>query len=203
MQVYRIPFSTNVERIALACGHKGLQVDWVDVPTEDRSAVVAASGQPLVPVLVSGDEVVADSPEILRWLERHAPRPPLWPHESPRRAEADIFVDWFNLVWKRPPNLIAGELVAAQPDRDAIATWAAELTGSLERFEALLDGRDFLLGGTFGIADVVAFPFLKYRVLWPDGDDELFHLVLREHLGRGEYPQLDAWIERVDRLPRT
>lgn len=203
MQVYRIPFSTNVERIALACGHKSLQVDWVDVPADDRSAVVEVSGQPLVPVLVAGGEVVTDSPAILRWLERHAPRPPLWPLEPSRRAEADIFVDWFNRVWKRAPNLIAEELATSEPDMDAIGAWAAELAGSLERFEALLDGRDFLLSDTFGIADVIAFPFLKYRALWREDDDELFHLVLRDHLRPGTYPLLDAWTQRVDRLPRA
>jgi hypothetical protein len=46
---YRIPFSTNVERVALAAGHKGLTVEWVDVDPADRSPVEAASGQALVP----------------------------------------------------------------------------------------------------------------------------------------------------------
>ena len=34
--VYRIPFSTNVERVALAAGHKGVPVDWVDVDPDAR-----------------------------------------------------------------------------------------------------------------------------------------------------------------------
>ena len=75
-RVYRIPFSTNVERVALAAGHKGVAVDWIDVDPDDRSPVVAASGQELVPVLVHGDEVVADSPKILDWLEARVPEPP-------------------------------------------------------------------------------------------------------------------------------
>ena len=41
LRVYRIPFSTNVERVALAAGHKGLEVEWVDVDPHDRSAVEA------------------------------------------------------------------------------------------------------------------------------------------------------------------
>lgn len=203
MHVYRIPFSTNVERVALACAYKGLAVDWVDVPVDDRSAVVELSGQPLVPVLAADGEVVTDSAEILRWLERRFPSPPLWPPEPSRRAEVDVFVDWFNRLWKRPPNLIAEALAAAEPDREAIATWAAELTGSLEVFEALLDGREFLLGGQLGAADVTAFPFLKYRAHVSEEDDELFHLVLHDHLVHGAYPRLDAWIARVDRLPRA
>ena len=54
------------------------------------------------------------------------------------------------------------------------------------------------------LADVTAFPFLKYAVLWQDGDPDRFHEVLREHLGLdGGYPGLEAWIRRVDALPRA
>ena len=31
IRVWRIPFSTNVERVALALGHKGLDVEWIEV----------------------------------------------------------------------------------------------------------------------------------------------------------------------------
>ena len=73
LRVYRIPFSTNVERVALAAGHKGIEVEWVDVDPADRSPVEAVSGQSLVPVLVDGDEVVTDSPAIIALLEERVP----------------------------------------------------------------------------------------------------------------------------------
>src|SRR5262245_22029109 len=107
MRLYRVAFSTNVERVALAAGHKGIALEWVDVPGGDRSEVVAVSGQPLVPVLVDGPLVVHDSPAILRLLEERFPEPPLWPADPHARAEADVFVEWFNHVWKGPPNRIA------------------------------------------------------------------------------------------------
>jgi glutathione S-transferase len=78
VQIYRIPFSTNVERLALAAGHKGLVVDWVDVDPADRSEVERVSGQLLVPVLVEDGKVVVDSTEILRYLEAATPDPPLF-----------------------------------------------------------------------------------------------------------------------------
>ena len=96
MRVYRIPFSTNVERVALAAGHKGLEIEWVDVDPDDRSPVEAVTGQRLVPVLVTDDEVVADSPVILEWLEARYPEPPLLPRDAARRAEVRVFTDWFN-----------------------------------------------------------------------------------------------------------
>ena len=107
MRVYRIPYSTNVERVALALAHKSIPVDWVDVDPDDRSAVVELSGQDLVPVMQTDHrEVVADSMRIVGWLEKRRPDPPLWPASLGRRAEVDVFIEWFNKVWKAPPNAI-------------------------------------------------------------------------------------------------
>jgi maleylacetoacetate isomerase len=176
----------------------------VDVDPADRSPVEAVSGQPLVPVLVDGSEVVADSPAILRHLERRFPEPPLYPAGEARRAEVETFLDWFNLLWKRPPNLIAAELERPAPDTRRIAELGARMAAALGRFEALLAGRDFLFGD-FGAADCTAFPFLKYAVLGlPPGDEELFHRILVEHQPLGDtHPRLEAWVRRVDAQPRA
>jgi glutathione S-transferase len=195
IRCYRIPFSTNVERVSLAAGHKRIEIDWIDVEPDDRSPVMALSGQPLVPVLVAGDEVVFDSPRILEWLEERFPEPPLLPADPARRAEARIFVDWFNRVWKTFPNGIADGI----GDR---AEHAARMRSAVDGFEALLTGRDFLLGD-FGLADVTAFPFLKYASLGlQPGDDEPFHGVLVEHMPLRPDSPLRAWVARVEALPR-
>jgi glutathione S-transferase len=199
VRAYRIPFSTNVERVALALGHKGLEVDWIDVDPRDRTPVREVSGQDLVPVLVADDgDVVADSTVILRRLEADYPAEPLWPRDPARRVELDVFLDWFNRIWKRPPNLLADE-----PGRPDAPELAAELRGSLDLFESLLDGRDHLLG-EFSAADCAAFPFLKYGLIHDPADDDPFHRVLIEHLALdGRYPRLEGWIRRVDARPRA
>ena len=204
VRIYRIPFSTNVERVALAAAYKGIAVDWVDVDPEDRTRVREASGQELVPVLVAGNEVVTDSPVILDWLERRVPQPPLYPAAPARRAEVETFLDWFNEVWKRPPNLIAAEEEQPAPDAARIAALFARMRASLDRFEALLAGRDYLFG-EFGVADVTAFPFLKYAALGlPPGDDERFHAILVEGMPLDErHPRLRKWAERMDAKPRA
>jgi glutathione S-transferase len=206
MRVYRIPYSTNVERVALALAHKSVPVDWVDVDPDDRSRVVALSGQELVPVLEADHgEVVVDSMRIVDWLEKRRRDPPLWPASSGRRAEVDVFIEWFNLVWKVPPNAIAAELGQPQPDRARIHELSERMRGWLHLFEDMLDGRDWLMGEAFGAADVCAFPFLKYGVLEPQRDDrDPFHRVLADHLPvEGAFPALEAWIRRVDARPRA
>ena len=146
LRLYRAPFSTNVERVALALAHKGLEVESGVISYEDRSPVTRVSGQGLVPVLVDGDEVIPDSVRILRYLEANWPDPPLFPRDAARKAELDVFVDWFNEIWKRAPNAIEDELERDDPDQERVASHAARMRASLDRFEGLLDGRDHLFG---------------------------------------------------------
>jgi glutathione S-transferase len=196
MRLHEIPWSTNVERVQLALAYKGLAVEHVTHDPDDRGAIERLSGQALVPVLeLDGGEVLVDSTAILRRLEIDRPDPPLWPRDASRAAELDVFADWFNRVWKRPPNAIAD---GHGGDED----WA-ELRAHLDVFEALLDGRDYLFGDALTAADLLAFPFLKYGAHIEPADDERFHQVLNEGMPLDGHPRLRAWIERIDALPRA
>jgi glutathione S-transferase len=184
--------------VLLALAFKGLDAELVVHDPASRSGILAVSGQHLVPVLEDDGAVISDSTAILRYLEATHPNPALWPTDPARSAEADVFVDWFNRIWKRPPNLID------EGDRDP--ELVAELHGSLELFEALLAGRDHLLSDGFGVADTIAFPFLKYgdAAMYDPDDDESFHRVLIDHLAFGDnHPRLRAWVKRVDAMPRA
>ena len=204
IRVWTIPFSTNVERVALALGHKGLEAEVVEIDPNDRAQLERLSGQDLVPVAELDGDVVVDSPRILRRIEERHPDPPLWPAARARRAETDVFVDWFNRVWKVAPNAIAAELEKRPPDQFVLDAYAVEMEQLLVTFESLLDGRDYLLGESFSVADCVAFPFLKYAAIRDPADDELFHRVLEEYQPlRDAHPNLRAWIDRVDAHPRA
>jgi glutathione S-transferase len=204
LRLFAIPYSTNVERVALALAHKRLEAEVMLVPAGDRTEVQRVSGQDLVPVLEDDGTVIADSPAILQYLEARYPNPPLFPADSARRAEVDVFIDWFNLVWKGPPNEIDALLREPERDEQRIVVLAASMAESLDRFERMLSGRDYLMGDSFGAADCTAFPFLKYALLPPAADDpDTFHQVLSEYQQLGsEHSQLAAWIRRVDERPR-
>lgn len=201
--LYRAPFSTNVERVALALAHKGLDAESAVISYGDRRPVERVSGQGLVPVIDDGGTVIADSTAILEYLERTRPDPPLYPTDPARRAEMRVFIDWFNRVWKVAPNAIKEELGGMGPDHARIDSLAREMDAHLDLFEEMLDGRDHLMGD-FSAADCVAFPFLKYALRRDPEDDELFHRILEEHQLLGpQRLRLAEWIERVDARPRV
>jgi glutathione S-transferase len=205
IRVHRIPFSTNVERVALAAGIKGIGVEWLDHDSSDRSAVVALSGQKLVPVAELEGEVVVDSMRIIERLEELVPEPALYPQNEASRAMTAIFVDWFNDVWKAPPNAIADERAKPAPDRALIEALLAGARGWTPRFEGMLRAHPFLMSSEVGVADVCAFPFLKYTVMRTPADDlDPFHRILEELLKPADdYPRLREWVARVDALPRA
>jgi glutathione S-transferase len=205
IRVHRIPFSTNVERVALAAGAKGIEVEWVDHDPADRTEIVRLSGQELVPVAEFDGDVVFDSMRIVARFEELVPTPALYPTVPGERAMADVFVEWFNDVWKGPPNELDDELAKAEPDIAAIEDLTARTREWMPIFESLLTGRRFLGGDDFGVLDVVAFPHLKYAVVeTPSEDIEPFHRVLERCLKpAGAYPLLCDWVRRVDDLPRA
>jgi glutathione S-transferase len=71
----------------------GAEVELVEVPypREERTMVVEASGQPRVPVLIDGDEIVVDSKRIVRHLyARHGGH---GFDRSIRELDADIAIE--------------------------------------------------------------------------------------------------------------
>ena len=206
LTLYRMKYSTNVERVELALGHKGLEARSVWVDPQDRSEVRRVSGQDLVPVLLDDAQVVIDSMEIVRYLEECYPgRTPLYPGDPARHAECLIFIDWFNRVWKRPPNELDAELSKPAEKRDAarVERLGRAMASYLDLFEQMLTGREYLFG-EFGAADLAAFPFVKYASHPVAADDEdLFHAILRDTQKPGKtHPNVLAWIARMDRKPR-
>jgi len=141
--------------------------------------------------------------EIVRHLEERYPDPPLYPADD-ARAEMLIFIDWFTRSGSGRPTR----------SRRSWASRTQTMSGSLcsrgrwrqrkDGFEAMLAGRDHLMGEDFSGADCAAFPFLKYALFRDPADDELFHRILDKHQQLGEtHPRLADWLRRVNERPRA
>ena len=195
IRLWGFRYSTNADRVTIALAHKGVGYEEVAIDPDDRSPVRELSGQDLVPVIEHDGELLHDSPAILDHVEARFPDPPLYPGDPSARAQVEVFCDWFNRVWKIAPNAIA--------DHGPDPAHAEALQHHQDRFEALLsDGREHLFG-EFGMADVIAWPFLRYATDAVAEDDDPFHQVLRDHLSLDGRPNLAAWIDRVGARPEA
>ena len=201
IRLYRAPWSTNVERVTLALGHKGLEPESIWIDYADRTPVEQVSGQPLVPVVDFDGEVVFDSAQIIRRLDELHPDPPLFPADRTRRTEMEIFIEWFNGIWKQPPNEIERILGLPETDPGHIKELATLMQDWLDFFESMLQGREYLFGDDFSAADCTAYPFLKYAAGRDPADDELFHRILDEHQSVEGRPRVAGWIERMSKAP--
>jgi glutathione S-transferase len=203
VRLYRAEWSTNCERIGLALAYKGIEAQSVLIEYSNRRPVEAISGQGLVPVIEDAGEVINDSVAIMRHLDRRTPEPPLFPSEPSHRAGVDIFIEWFDRVYKAAPNAIEAELEGDSPDMALVDRLADEMKARLDVFEALLAGGDYLLG-PLGAGDFVAYPHLKYAHVRDPADDELFHVILERYQPLGDsHPRLREWIERIGALPQA
>jgi len=95
MQLHQFRHSAFCEKVRLILAFKGLHADLIEVvPGMGQVALFRLSGQRQVPVLVDGEEVVADSTEIALYLEQRHPQPPLLPADGSARARVLLMEDW-------------------------------------------------------------------------------------------------------------
>ena len=170
-----------------------MPVEWIEVDAYDRSPVIEVNGQGRVPVADLDGEIVVGSLAIIGRIAQG-----LWPSEPRGHAQVDVFLEWFERVWLYPLGILwHGE------DDERRRRAGARLARSLDRFEGLLDGSDHLFG-PLTVADIAAYPFLKYATdeANPDDDYEIHHLMRRYQSLEGR-PRVAAWLDRVSALPRA
>jgi glutathione S-transferase len=183
----RCPYCARV-RIALA--EKGIEYETVEVDLDDRPAWIYEKN-PLgrVPVLEEDTFVLAESAVIDEYLDDRYPEPPLWPADPADRALGRMLVFRFDELSRPYYALRRGEDGAA--DRLDVA---------LGELDAVLQGRPFLSGREFGLADIAYVPWILRARDRLDVDLSRFS-ALTEWVARlEERPSIAAEIEVVASL---
>jgi glutathione S-transferase len=157
MQLAYTALSPYCRKVRMAMQYKGL--DFEIVTADHVNEVPAFNPRAEVPVLIDGDVVVCNSPDILGYIDREFPERPLYPAAAREYAEvrewerfADTQVDPIMTVignWKfaELPAMPDGLLGAARRD----------LLPMYDRIEARLANREYLCG-EISAADFALYP---------------------------------------------
>jgi glutathione S-transferase len=134
VKLVQIPFSHNCVKVRVALTLKKIDYEVRNISPMDRSAVVAASRQGLVPVLIDGDRAISDSTAILLYLDERHPDPPLVPGNPGLRAECLVLEDWADQAFMAISRRIAYWNVTSTPGQLARMFFPGE-TGFTVRFK--------------------------------------------------------------------
>jgi len=201
--LYGAPLSPFVRKVEVVLREKGLdfEMEMVSMPFPDWFKEISPARR--MPALRDRDiaaegskGVIPDSSAICAYLERLQPEPALYPKDPFEFGRAIWFEEYadselagcIGLGIFRP---IVFALFAKQdPDIETARTTATDrLPRFLDYLEGELDGRDYLVGDAFSIADLSVAT-------------QLMNLELAVGLpGAGRYPGLTSLTERVKSRP--
>ncbi|KAL4418808.1 hypothetical protein ABPG77_006777 [Micractinium sp. CCAP 211/92] len=145
-----------------------------------------------IPAIVdheAGDLPVFESGSVLMYLAERDPQHRLLPADPRGRAEA---VSW--LFWQMGGlGPMAGQAdwwlaMASERSETAIDRYVSEVQRLLSVMEKALEGREWLAGGQYSVADIACFTWVLMHDLWG--------ISLA-----GSYPNLRAWTDRIKGRP--
>jgi glutathione S-transferase len=95
LELYQFELSHYCEKVRLILDYKGLDYRKIEVtPGIGQIDVMRISGQRQVPVLKDGNEIIADSTAIAKYLEQRYPEKPILPHDPKQRGLCLLMEEW-------------------------------------------------------------------------------------------------------------
>jgi RNA polymerase-associated protein len=170
---------------------KGLDFETREVDLRNKSGeFLAASPTGKVPVVVVDGDSLYESNVVNEYLDEVAPEPTLLPEDPKERAHARIWMSSADANFY-PSVFVASVGRERGFPEERVAEARDKLDHTLSDLEARLEGREYLAGGAFSLADVAhAGNFARLRELAEGGEVSL-----------DPYPNVRAWMERIEARP--
>jgi len=192
MLLYNSPVSGNCYKVRLLLAHLGVEYETADVSVIDRSNRVEILGDlnPAlrIPTLVLDDgRPLGESNAILWYFADGTPYVSGDPYE---RAQS---LQWmFYEQYSHEPNIAVARFLltySGEPERFERQRERLLAGGylALDAMEEHLDGREFLVGERYSIADIALY---AYTHVAHEGDFDL-----------EPYPAIRAWLDRIASQP--
>lgn len=189
LKLYRHPLSGHSHRAELLLSLLGVDAEIIDVDLmkgEHKSESflkMNPAGQ--VPVLVDNGTVVNDSNAILVYLATHyANGTNFYPSDAVSIANVQRYF-----------SAAAGPIASGPAAARLVTVFGASLDAEqaidtahtvLTKFEADLDGNDWLVGNAATLADIATYAYIAHA---PEGNVDL-----------AKYPNVRAWLTRIEAL---
>ena len=185
---------TRVVRLALEEKGVSYTLHEVDIFGPDGVPPEHFSRHPFgrIPSLEHDDFSLYETAAISRYVDEAFSGPALQPSEARARARMNQITGLLDsyvyrpMVWGVFVERISVPLSGGTPDEEKVAEASAAANVSLATLATLVECRPFLLGQQLTLADLHAFPILRYFSMTPEG---------RELLAK--YSELDHWLARM------
>ncbi len=144
----RCPYCARA-RIVLA--EKGIPYETVEIDLSDRPAwLYEKNPRGKVPVIEEDEFILPESSVIMEYLEERFPEPALLPEDPADRAAARLW------IWDFDRRLGDDYYAARRGDDGA----HERLMARLAALDMWLEGRRFMAGGVYGLADIAYLPWI-------------------------------------------
>jgi glutathione S-transferase len=198
MKVLGHPASTCTRKVLTVLAEKNAPYEFqvIDFGKGEHKQPPHLEHQPfgVVPVLQDGSFEMYESRAIVRYLNDKLPGTQLIPEKLEDRARMDqwISVEYSNFT---PPAMkIIMQMIFApwrgeKPNMEVVQAGRDAIKTSCDVLEKWLNGREYLAGNSFSLADISYMPYVEYLFAGESGD-----LVTSR-------PNFNAWWQRVSSRP--
>jgi glutathione S-transferase len=167
------PLSSYCQKVLIALDELGIPVEKHLLDLGDpvqRSAFLALWPTGKMPLLMDQGRPVPETSIIIEHLQRrHAgPGRALIPHEADAALEVRLWDRLFDLYVMTPMQTFTADLLRPEADRDAFGVARARegLRSAYAMIDSHLEGRHWVAGRDFSMADCAAAPALFYAVTY-------------------------------------
>ena len=171
LTLYYHPLSSCCHKVLIAVDVLGIEIDkrLLDLgDAAERAAFLALWPTGKMPLLLDHGRPVPETSIIIEHLQRHhaAPGHTLIPHDPDAALDVRLWDRLLDLYVMTPMQAITADLLRPESDRDACGVARArEILSSAYAFiDRQLEGRTWMTGEAFSMADCAAAPALFYAV---------------------------------------
>ena len=195
MKVYGHPGSTCTRKVLTTLAEKGQSAEFVtvDIMKGQGRTPEHLARQPWgqVPVFEADDGwQLIESRAIIRHLDATLPGTSLTPSDPRERARMD---EWLSIeqsnftpsVMKILGQLLFAKMRGEEPQVSVVEDGRAGVRKAVAVLEKRLEGREYLAGGQFSLAEISFMPYIEYLFMCGEG------ALITEH------PHTAAWWTRI------